>query len=231
MATLALIPYYGGPAGEGAAVGNTPENKRVQYLRRTVNSLKGFADKVVIGATGTDWADGFDHPCVRWLTLDCAPMFIPANLCRAAQDSDAVRAYDHVYVTEADQVLTAAPRILDLVDGDNYLVPHRLEEVYLGRGADRGLVVYHNGKWFAICNGAPVGDGTYHPSNIVMGYGGAFLSTWELFKRIPFPDSTVQPVEHVTGFSAYTTGHALKTSRWDWFSVEHLSGLDFHKSL
>jgi hypothetical protein len=231
MKTLALIPYYDGPARPDAAVGNCPESKRADYLHKTVNSLWGFTSVVVGVCAGTSLPDHLPSN-VTSKALFTEPRFLPGALCRAVQtEAGLLEEFDAVYVTEADQVFHMTAGVEEALDHTNYLVPHRLEEVYLGHGADRGPVVPHDGKQFAICNGAPAGDSFYHPGGYVAGYGGAFLATRELFQRITFWDSATQPVEHVTGFFAYATGIALKTSDWERFFVEHLSGLDYHKSL
>lgn len=230
MKTTALIPYYGGPAGSGAAVGNCPEDRRQEYLMRTIESLRGFADEIIVGMTDTETNAPADLGGGCWrLHFSAEPRFLPANLVRYGQ---AYVQSGYVYVTEADQVLHGSTDLTDSVTGTEYLVPHRLEEIYLDKGTGRGQVVVHDQFCYVICNGNPPGgEGFYHPGDLVTGYGGAFLATRELFQEIRFADTDVQPVEQITGFAAYTAGHALKTANWEGFFVEHLSGLDYHKSL
>jgi hypothetical protein len=121
------------------------------------------------------------------------------------------------------------PEVFSAVEGDSYLVPHRLEpkrETAMGaiqRGPDVGTWV--------IANGYPEGEGFYHPhsddfeTNRFEQYGAAYLCTRELLRKVTFTDSFPdRPLEHASGFDISATGHALKTSNWQQFFVEHLSG-------
>lgn len=233
---LALIPYYGGAATPDAAVGNSPQSRRPHDLWQTIESLTGFAIAVAVGVIPGDSTRPQLHTAhdnAFFAALPCEPRFIPGTLCRSVQDDvEYLRDFDFVYVTEADQVLNWTPEVLREVSEDNYLVPHRWEETYHGRGADRGAIVNHGDRTGVLINGNPVpGPSVYHPGSPLNGYGGAFLCTTSLFRKIRFSDSPRHPVETVTGFAAYEAGYALKTCQWNNFFVEHLSGLDYHKTL
>jgi hypothetical protein len=220
MKTVAIVPYYGGE--HSPANGNSPVAKRADYLRRTVESLQGFADSVVVGRLAGDHTVPVLNDVHENATSEafyCEPHLIPATLCRWVQRTGRVLdGHDFVYVTEADQVLHCDPLSMPEVSGWNYLVPYRLEQLAAnGVPWNKGPVVEYDGNKYAICNAGA--------------YGGAFLSTAELFLEIEFSDTASMPVETVTGFAANAIGQFHMTPDWGGFFVEHLSGYDYHKKL
>lgn len=217
--TLCLIPFFGGDS----SAANSLKEFRLRDLKATVASLEG---EIVIGVCNKEDYDtvlGLGHI----VQLDCDPRFIPANLCRHFQPQNLP--YEYVYVTEADQVCHINSKVLKMVGIATYLVPHRVEELgEQGEGADRGLVVDYDGKRWVLPNGEPRGTNYYSPVDNVEQFGGAFLATVELFKKVNFIDSQDMPVEHTTGLDIAKTGYCLKTSNWQDFWVDHLSGKEFH---
>lgn len=234
MSAVSLVPYFG---GHGRAA-PSPAEKRPAYLRRTVASLGSVAGPVFIGVCRPeDFTSATDGLSARAVMLDCEPHLLPLELVRLAQREGLASFHDHVYVTEADQVLHLDREFLKTVKGRDYLVPHRLEQLGPdGQGRDRGPVVVHDWALEEYTMGerpepplipAPL----YEPDGLVDGYGGAFLCSAEFFSGMQFTLSEDQPVEDVTGFAAYRQGHALKTTEWNRFYVEHLSGYDYHCKL
>ncbi len=165
----ALIPYFDGVSD---AARSNPDNRK-GYLHRTLKSLKGFADTVVVGTL---------------VEFPGEPQWLPARMFRHYQGK--LLYGDFVYCTEADQVLTWRPDIVSRVQGDDYVVPWRYE-----------------------CD-------TRNPN----AFGGAFLATVELFKKVHFRDMEDSPVEHTTGWHIAEVGNALRD---DGFWVDHLSHREY----
>jgi len=223
MNITALVPYYGGQSTAApSSAGNRPG-----YLLQTLASLTGFATQVFAGlaAHDTNVPEGSYTP----VYLDCEPKFLPATLMRWAQKQ---APGDLFYATEADQVLHYDPAVIKAVTGDIYLVPHRLEQLGpAGQGAHRGDVVTYDGRHWVFANGSPEGEGYYHPRGSPANFGGGFLATRELFTNTTFIDSDDSPVEHATGHCMSWVGYPQKTSSWQQFWVEHLSGYEHHCKL
>jgi hypothetical protein len=131
----------------------------------------------------------------------------------------------HVYVSEADQILHYDRELFSLVQGDDYLIPWRLEQLGQGgEGAHRGPVVEVAGKRYVIPHDAAL--------SMLHAYGGAFLCTKELFLRAVFEKHDNMPVESATGFDIAHYGRSLKCDLpWERFWVDHLSGYDYHERL
>jgi hypothetical protein len=210
---VALIPYFGGISPAARA----RQENRLDHLEQTIASLDGF--DVIVGVCSD--TDAFDAGAD--VVIDTKPEWLPANLCRWAQENVQT---DLVYVTEADQILTLDRVLLGVPDDEKYLVPHRLNEV----GPDGGthdLTV--GGKEYEAPNGLPEGDGEfYQPPGSIARYGGAFLATRDLFKRVKFKLSKHAPVEHATGGDIGLAGECLKTTVVERFWVEHLSSREHH---
>ncbi len=223
VSRLILIPYYGGD-GQAAP---SDKNKRPGYLKSTLESLRDFGDEIVVGVCRLEDLDATDG---HGFLLESEPHYLPTTLCQWAQEYAA--GYEQVYVTEADQILHYDPKALSQVEGDSYLVPHRLEQLGQQREGDhRGELVDYEGREYVICNGTPKGAGYYTPALPIDRYGGAFLCTMELFNRVNFLRASDMYVEHATGFDIMEEGQAIKTSAWRGFFVEHLSGYEYHEKL
>ena len=230
MRVTALVPYY---SGYHPHAHSRLEN-RPGYLIRTLASLIPLTDHVIVGTVSGERNLPGITATVR--SFACEPQLRPMHLLRWAQDH--LTAADLVYYTEADQVLHYQPSALQPAWMLNYLVPHRLEELgVLGEGADRGLNVSFDGRAWVLPNGAPHGTGLYHPSdadpetNRFLQYGGALLATRELLARAAFTDDVQWPLEHAAGFAMTAAGHCMKTSDWQEFFVEHLSGHEHNERL
>lgn len=226
----ALVPYYGYRKMESNWALSNPMN-RPGYLERTVASLRRLGGEIIIGTLVDDPTlpviDG-----TRRIRFDCSPYLLPAHLLRWAQGWLDQFPGD-IYYTEADQVLHYDPAVLSVVKGSDYLVPHRLEQVGQHGEGVRDLAVDWNGVRWAVSNGRPEGEGYYHPhsddfeTNHFIQYGAAYLCSKELLAKAVFTDSLQdRPLEHSSGFDISAAGHALKTSDWQQFFVEHLSGYE-----
>lgn len=231
MGVTVLIPYY----SQYEPGAHSEPSNRPGYLERTVDSVAPLADRVIVAVVAGEQALPSVHAAT--LELHCAPRFLPVSLLRWAQ-ANLGPGPDRVFFTEADQVLHYDPAVLAAVQGGDYLVPHRLEELgQLGEGADRGPVVEHAGKQWVLPNGTPEGDGFYHPQdpgfemNRFLQYGAAFLAGRDLLAEAAFTDSDDRPLEHGGGFCMSAAGNALKTSDWERFWVEHLSGHEHNERL
>ena len=231
MRTVVLIPYYGGitPAAN-------PPSKRPGYLAKTVKSLQGLADIIWVGVCRPE----DEYQAVRAgdviaARFDCAPLAIAHNLLKMAQEDGFTEGYDLVYVTEADQILHYDPEIISYVQGRDYLVPHRLEELGPNRaGAERGPLFSYDGREWVTGERPPIpvtSQPVYSTAHIVDGYGGAYLCSAEFFRAMNIQLDQQAPVENATGFTPFHQGRVLKATDWQRFFVEHLSGHDYHCKL
>jgi hypothetical protein len=213
MKRVALIPYFGGTS---TATHSRTDTRR-SYLDQTIGSLDGF--DVIVGVCRQEDVDG--------VLVEAKPEWLPAVFFKWAQENvDA----DLVYVTEADHILTLDPTLLAVPDDQNYLVPHRLNEIGPeGQGRGTHQEIFLNGVEYQAPNGLPEGeDEFYRPSSLVPCFGGAFLATLALFRRINFRLNDGSPVECATGFDVYQVGECLKTTAVERFWVEHLSSREHH---
>lgn len=206
LRVTALIPFFGGESKAAPSHVHT----RLDYLEQTRASMEDF--EVVVGYCRDEDAE------VGTLRLECESHWLPATLCRFAQEEIES---DLFYVTEADQVLTLDRTLLSVPDERCYLVPHRLNQTR------EAATLTLDGVTFDLPNGAPEGEKEfYHPDLFHTAYGGAFLATSDLFRRVVFPNSEVCPVEEVTGFAINKVGTCFKTTDILRFYVEHLSHRD-----
>jgi hypothetical protein len=228
MNITALIAYFGGET----STGSSSPSLRPGYLQATLESTAGeLGCDFFIGMQESDdyRIPGIPGNIPR-VFFDCEPRFLPANLARWGQEHvpDGL-----VYLTEADQILHMDPAVLNVCAGDDYLSPHRLEQIGPnGGGADRGPIAEWDGRDFYLPNGTPAGDCEYyHPEGDVQAYGAAFLAGTDLFRKTEFVDSDVLPTEHTAGFDINFSGNCLKTGDLYRFFVEHLSGYEYHQKL
>lgn len=234
MTVLGLVPYFSGVS----SATNSAQDTRRQYLEATIKSMETICDEIIVGIVQ-------DEPDVRDLELeslhvgdDVPPEWLPAAFFRQIKAEDGFDGYDLIYVSEADQVLHIDPALLDYPRNIRYLVPHRMEELYEGMGADRGEGFLYDGRKFVIANGrSPLGKPgfergeLYKPKKVIDRFGGAFLCHRYLFSGTAFMFSWDLPVEHATGLDIAEAGQAWKTMEYDRFWVEHLSGIEFHEKL
>jgi len=233
MKVLGLVPYF---SGTSSATNSAMETRR-QYLEATVESLDSYDIQVVVGIVQ-------DEPDVEDLGLDAyrveegiPPEWLPVAFLREMKDNS--NDFDLIYYTEADQILHIDRDLFDFPRNIRYLVPHRMEELYEGVGAERGdgfFDVDENRK-FVIANGrSPLGrpgftqGQLYKPKSVVDRFGGAWLASQYLYAGTQFRQSFHLPVEHAC-FGIAEAGTTWKTMEYDGFWVEHLSGIEYHEKL
>lgn len=241
---LAIVPHYGGAWADGRS-----RPSRLGYLGRSVDSLEGFADRVVVGVQNERDADSVrrEYPGLQVLEVDePEPQFLPAQLCREVGSWDAEPV---IYFTEADQVLCRGSRDLTSVVLDDervYVAPHRLSRVperlrhfpaIIGTDMRVAPILWHGGVCYAQENHYTEvmehGPEFYSTVDLGAGYGGAFLCSAALFRRVTFTKTPALPTEHTAGFDLLSTPgvRAVKTRRIFDFYVEHLSGEQFYERL
>jgi hypothetical protein len=223
MKIIAIIPYFGGDH----SAAHSEKKNRPEYLRKTVASLKGFANPIIVGVTCKEDASVVPEGATTvWLSPDETP-HIPLELVRFGQG---LHNYDLMYYTEADQVLHYDPFVLRHAHGKQYLSPHRLEQLVPGRdskgtgGAGKDYVDFISNK-YVLANGSPPknGDQLYKPNDGIDAFGGAWLASRDLFNTVDFPSGQI---EDVSGFHLNNVAECRKPVVWQRFFVEHLSGLD-----
>ncbi len=233
----ALVAYYGKANPGLPTVHSNPDN-RPGYLQRTVDSLRPLVGTgpIVLGVHADDGTVP-EIPDTYRVGFHCAPHFVPATLLRWAQ-ANMDWFPGNIYYTEADQVLHyTTPDVFSVVACDTYLVPHRVAKLgQHGEARGFGPTVDRGGELWELDNGQPEGDGFYHPHaddfeiNRCLQYGAAFLCTQELLAKTTFVDSFPdRPLEHAGGFDISAAGYAIKTSFWQEFFVEHLSGYEINE--
>jgi hypothetical protein len=217
---VVLMPYFSGDSPEAHS---HPRN-RPGYLVRTVMSVRPLASRIIIGVRPEDAPFIKKERLGEVAEFDCIPWYIPSNLCRWAQKElpDDIK---YVYFTDSDQILYYKDEVLNRVYGNDYLIPHRLEDV-APDGSSGHVIVEFGGKKLAILTGIPEGDGFYYPQGMIPRFAAAFLASRELFNSVNFADSPSLPLEHTNGFDIAATGRTVKTSNWQDFFVDHLSSPD-----
>lgn len=224
MRITALIPYFG---GEHPAA-HSDKSKRPEYLQRTVDSLKGFAETIIVGTIPGEDRSVIPDGATSVILHPGDPSLLPLAVVEFGQT---LCNYDLMYYTEADQVLHYDPFILRHAHDRQYLVPHRLEQLVDGRDSagtsGQGEVkVEFEGNRYVLANGAPPHGTTediYAPNDTIKSFGGAWLVSKELFCEAKFPGGQI---EEVSGFYLSNFAYCRKTVTWPRFFVEHLSGLD-----
>ncbi|KAK3284084.1 hypothetical protein CYMTET_8248 [Cymbomonas tetramitiformis] len=159
---LAIIPFSGSLGVENTRQHLRSADVNDDHLLATVCSTRAHVQRVVVGAC-TDWSraaygnktdaehaetllrsNGYD---VDVLHLNCQhPRYLVYRLLRETKRILAASpSLMYVYYTEADQVLHLPNHDLDdMIDAmrmhvpNGYLAPNRLEEIYRGRGNQRG---------------------------------------------------------------------------------------------
>jgi hypothetical protein len=235
----ALIPFYaqqGGAYGSGRAY--SPEKKRADYLTQTMLSLPEQVSQIVVGVCNSpdfDTVSKMKHmfPKLNIVTITTKrPEWLIVDLCKYTQNFIET---DYVLYTDSDHVFHIVDfgKLVSKVKKRTYIVPHRLEELYLEYGSNRGPIVEYKKKRYVLCN-AVLGHAEYvHPLDQISGYGAAYLCTKELFDRVNFRYENELPGEQGAGFNIFNTEGAecLKTGEITDFFVDHLSGYEYHKSL
>lgn len=218
--TIAIIPHYGGDGGYRR--GSKPDN-RLEYLKRTLSSLKGKATRVVFVCNDEDFEVVSKLDCEELQELPTEnPKLLIYDACKEAQKS--YRAFNFVLYTDADHEFTIKEEAFKNLPKGSYVVPHRLEEVVGGKGADRGL---RHDK-YVIINHSLRG----RVVNMVEAYSGCYLCHKEDFDKVEFTCLDQGSIgEQPAGFNIFNSGLACFKFGIDEFSVVHLSGRDYHESL
>lgn len=232
MRIIALIPYFGGDH----SAAHSDKSSRPGYLQRTVDSLQGFADSIMVGTVPGEDLSVIPDGATSVILHPDAPPHLPLEMVKFGQG---LHNYDLVYYTEADQVLHYDSAVLNHVHDRQYLSPHRLEQLVDGhdsRGTSGAgeMKVEFIGNRYILPNGAPPEgrnemyssdciNELYDPGDCINCFGGAWLATKELFCTTAFPNGQI---EDVSGFHLSNTADCRKTLIWPRFFVEHLSGLD-----
>lgn len=240
----AIIPYFDGNFPDGRE-----RPRRLEYLKRCVGGLTGFANEVVIGVQNDPDAVSVrrQHPEVTvHFVQEPEPLFLPAQLCRDLASQPWPE--ELVYYTESDQILHVGDidlgRIV-LEDAGVYVAPQRLTRVperlahlpaLIGSDMHMASIVRHRGIDYGLENfgtddASDYGDGLYATTDRRAAYGAAFLGSAALFRKVKFSKAPSLPTEHTGGFDLLATEgvRALKTRDVFEFYVEHLSGEDFYE--
>ncbi len=240
---LALVPYYEGSFEDGRRRPN-----RQSYLESCIESLSGFASRVVVGVQNQrdfDALAALRLPVTVRRIEEPEPLFLPAELCRMASSEDSTE--DLVYYTESDQILHIGRtdvRHVVIRDPTVYLAPQRLARVperlchlpaVLGSDMHLARTVWHGGVCYGVENETASAPAAPHQELIEMpdprsAYGAAFLCNRQLFRAVDFTKSRDLPTEHTAGFDLFATPgvRALKTRDALDFHVVHLSGEEFY---
>lgn len=218
--TVAIIPYYGGDGGYRR--GSKPNN-RLDYLKRTLESLKGKATRVVFTCNDPDFESACKLECEQIEGLPTEdPRLLIHDTCKEVQES--YDSFKYVLYTDADHEFTIKPEYFRGMTHGQYFVPHRLEEVVDGKGANRGMPY---GK-YVITNFSPEGRVT----NKDQGYSGAYFVTKEDFNKINFTKNQCDMIgEQAAGFNVFESNLCCFKLDVEEFNVIHLSGKDYHESL
>lgn len=231
---LSVVPYFG---GSGPAA-HSPRERRLGYLRRTVENLKfQFAGPIMVSVCNeTDRLAAESLGVIVMLVPNVDPALLPSSTLTILQ-REPLQA-DLLYYTEGDQLLSCSANFdyRSILDAGTYLVPHRLEEPYGNVGRDKGPLVRVGDREFVVANDQPeksvFANNFYVCQSEHSAFGGAYLCTREFFNCVKFQFSQTFPVEHASGFDPFASSRqALKTLRYLDFYVEHLSALDYFKQL
>jgi hypothetical protein len=234
---LTIIPFYGGEFKNHSA----PEN-RLNYLIKTIDSVNKITSDIIVGVQNEGDANRIHEVLprleIRRIESD-NPLYLPANLCKEIQNGQIKHKY--ILYTEADQIIHFANIgfILSKLDNNIYCVPQRLEETYKLYGYHRGHLVKINKHRFIVANLDYKKNMVEHDSHFYRcltrsnSYGGCFLCSRGLFKRIKFREADSFYTEHTSGFDIFETDNSvcLKTKKIHDFYVEHLSAIEYHKKI
>ena len=175
----ALVPFFSGDS----PVAHSDREKRWNFLDLCLDSLVGFADRIIVGVC-EDLIFPYTDAGVEFLF--CEPEFLPATFFRKMQGRLSLG--DLVYCSEADQVLHWSEEALEGVSESDFLVPYRFER----------NIKQENG------------------------FGGGFLASVDLFKRVSFSNAEFSPIEHSMYWDVRKVADPFQV---DSFWVDHLSGV------
>jgi hypothetical protein len=240
MRVLFSIPFFGGTS----KAAYSDSHRRVNYLIQTVFSVK-LCSKETEHVVVVHVASEQDRLLVNSLQLpisyvvvhDIDPVYLAASSLRSLQNnSSSINENDIIFHTEADQVIQPNYQShIDSLASDNYLSPHRIEEVPSTRinklSGNSVPSIILDGRYYLLPNGVhqiTTTDRYYTPQNRIDAFGGAFMTRYSALQKVVFVNSIELPVEHASGFNMYNTLQCLKTTNWQDFYVDHLSGYEFN---
>lgn len=144
---------------------------------------------------------------------------------------------DYIFHTEADQVINGKfINILSILDENNYLAPHRLEEIPYIKKLRGGSIshTFLDGRLYLRPNYGPgcdtnrISDNFYIPATGGIAFGGAHLSKFSAFKKVIFSDGLDVIIECGSGFDMFNCLRCLKTVNYEDFYLIHLSGYEYN---
>jgi hypothetical protein len=231
---LGIVPFFGGIS----VAAHSYQDTRLDYFRQCIDSLRGVCDPIVVPVcvpADLEAVKSVD-PKLEAKLIRCHPHFLPYTALCLIQKGPVP---EHVLVTEADQVYfwDSLPKLLEVIDANRYFSPHRAERVYETTGLGRGEEITINGSTHVVinnCAGMTPENDFYHVcKDKGQAFGGGFLCSGDLFKRVRFRHSDWLPIEHSTAFDIFETPGAvgLKTANFRDFYCNHLSGYDYHEQI
>lgn len=235
MRVEAIIPFFGGTS----SATHSKTDTRLDYLARTIASLDALGWRHVVFQSTRDKVD------VPGSTrLDIDPIWLPYAACVDAQLGQhfwkSPFCYtEHVYVTEADQVVHLADEgVFDFCTDTQYVAPWRLDLAgpdgeTENQGEDAATYIL-DGVTYGISNGVSnlQAASKDDPQGVIPvrsaqgSFSGAFLCSVDYFRAIRFRRMRNLPVEHATGLDAKSAGECVKTVSVPRFYVDHLSPRD-----
>lgn len=239
MRVLFSIPFFGGTS----KAAYSDSHRRVNYLIQTVFSVKLCSKEiehviVVHVASEQDrlMVDSLQLPISYIVVHDIDPVYLAASSLRSLQNNNqSINDDDIIFHTEADQVVQIDYQShFSNLTNNNYLSPHRLEEVpstRIEKLSNKVQFTIIDGKYYSFPNGVSritTTDRYYTPSNRIEAFGGAFMSRYSALQKVVFSNSVDLPVEHASGFNMFETLQCLKTTDWRDFYMNHLSGYEFN---
>jgi len=230
MNRLAIIPYFGGNSRASHSV----QDNRLSDLKQCFESIVCEAHIKIFVANKEDLDTVNDLRIEAEVILlkGIDPIFLPAEACKLQQSLNSIEMWDYILVTEADQEYFADWEKIDSkLDDTTYVSPHRLEQLPEGMVSNRPTVIKDDVAY--SCPNSSVQKDDVHewytPSDKIQAFGGGFYCTISKFNSIKFSNSSDLPIEHTTGFNAFSSGGCLKTTDiTGYFYVVHLSGYEYN---
>lgn len=227
----AIIPFFGGVSIDqfhGGNLGPGHTDIRLRYLSRTIDSVT-FVNNVYVFVRSDEDQDAVMklNKKIVLIKVTSMPLYLPATALEYIQKNHH-NGVQYYYYTESDQVVhfKNLSWLLSVCDDNNYIAPHRWEEIRDGKIYDP--IMRFKDKNFFVNNTSPFHEWGKPPLYEQVGefvkcndagkaYAGAYLCSSSLLLKIKFSRSGYLSLEHSSGFDVFNTARALKTFSFDVF--------------
>jgi hypothetical protein len=247
-----IIPFYYGKNRHVVKKGGAPLDRKIDYLKQTINAINGLGVNSQISIYVCDDASNEQALLVhnKVKKIDCHPRHLPIETVKTFQQWFIENGNDKDIVTfnEDDQVLYLSEKVIADIENTNDKVvfsPHRWSKLLFFFRIKKRPVFKFNGSWGILDNinkNLTGIDFSYNynyktQDNRNAAYAACWMTKGNVFKGVDFNVSEELIELESPSFAIFDSGiPVLKfanntTQPLSHFLVDHLSGYDYNRRI